>query len=162
MQHTATRYNTKQHLVTLGLCKGHVLRVPALTATHTATHNNSTHLCLVKGISCSGVHCNTHCNTLHHTAPYLFLQKGISWQFWHTLQHAATQCNPLQDAATRCKTLLQHTTWPLYRVSLESSDTATRRNALQPAATRWNTLQHAATHHLVLIKDFFWEFWHTH
>jgi len=52
-------------------------------------------------------HCNTHCNTLQHTATHCNRMGRASWptcESCHTYerQHTATHCNTLQHTATHC------------------------------------------------------------
>ena len=91
--HLRTQEDTETHLREVCLCKK---QLP-----HTATT------------------CNTHCNTLEHTAAHC-----------NALQHAATHCDTLQYTVPHCNTL-QHT--------------ATHCSTLQRTATRCNTLQHRAS-----------------
>jgi len=76
--HTATHYNTLQHIAT---------RI----VTHTSAHGNT----VQHAATYFNANCNAHCNTLQHTVTHC-----------NTLQHtphAATHCITLQHMAAHCR-----------------------------------------------------------
>ena len=122
----------------------------------------------VRSSAANGVetHCNTHCNTIKHTAThcktmqytahYIFAGSFVAGQ---TKTHCNSRCNrkneTLQHTATHCNTL-QHTTTsylqdPPWRIELKSQDTPDSTRAptqvytLQHTASNRNTLKHSAT-----------------
>jgi len=72
---------------------------------HVANSTFSNELTFQKDIS--NLDCNTHCNTLQHTATHCTTPKHTATHC-NTLQHTAAHCSTLQHTATHCNTL-QHT-----------------------------------------------------
>jgi len=123
-------------------------------------------------------HTATHCNTLQHTAGYIYRYRGLN-ALLDTLQHtAATHCNTLQViyietaawmrfltpqyTTIHCNTLLQHTathcnTLQVYRIYIyipQAWCTCRHRNTLQHTTTHCcNTLTYCSLDVLLILAE---------
>jgi len=118
--------------------RSHPIGRRLLPPQHTRTHRNA-------------LHCNTHYQTLQHSANGNTQRNTWCNTQQHAAAHTATHCNTLQHTATHCNThcnTLQHTA--TCYVHLPYQGWCPGRNLLlgpyKVQSTLQNTPQHAATH----------------
>ena len=124
------RISTARHMVTIWVMDLHMGDRPSRKS-------------MLQRAATSWTHCNTRIATRRDIWAIHFLERA----YCNILQHAAaaTCCNTLQHAATRCNTHIatrHDTSLPYQRWTFSKKHTATHCNTLQHAATHCNTLQH--------------------
>ena len=125
LQHTETHYSTLQH-----------------TATHCKTRSTNWRDVILLPLSC-----NTHCNTLQHTATHCNALQPTATHC-NTLQHTTISCDILQHTITRC-TMKREVLGGAGVFKKVESPRSLQHTALQcklhHAAAHCIMLQHAAT-----------------